>query len=554
MMKKVWKPEPELREALFSAVPEILGSQREDGRFGTEPWICRDQQVMLALAAAWSLKDSPYQGDEKVLRAIVRGGDALIDDQDEEGKWIFRKKDHSTWGQIYMPWTYSRWIRTYQIVQKAMEKEDQERWEEGLLLGLEGISKTCLDRIHNIPTHHAMTLFCAGQVFKREDWKKQAQEFMGRVVDKQSPYGWWTENIGPVVAYNYVYSDAFGVYYKMSGDVRVLAALERASRFHANYTYPDGSSVETVDERNPYKEGVHLGNPGFSCTAAGRGYLAQQHRLFLEAGGTFDEDYAANMLLYAGEGPIEETAAGQEKHTYRMGEDALIVSRRPWFLSLSAYACPIHENRFRQDRQNFVSVFHNQTGLIVGGGNAKLQPLWSTFTVGDTSLMKHTPGDEDPEFGPFKGLLHVPERAKPGKHTEQPELSLYYGEDVGTVKLVPEDEQKLRLVYGAVQKSGLPVEGHVTLLPRLGKTLRSSSGDSVELDEAAVEWAGSEGGWIEHAGWRLSLPEGAQLVWPALPHNPYRKAGDSTVEEARLVVVLPFSGGVAQYELVLEVV
>ena len=33
-------------------------------------------------------------------------------------------------------------------------------------------------------------------------------------------------------------------------------------------------------------------------------------------------------------------------------------------------------------------------GVFLGGGNTKLQPLWSTFTVGDVSLLKHKPGDE----------------------------------------------------------------------------------------------------------------------------------------------------------------
>ena len=130
-----------------------------------------------------------------------------------------------------------------------------------------------------------MSLYCAGMVFERQDWKTQAQEFIHEVVAAQSSYGWWTENVGPVVSYNYVYSDAFGIYYKMSEDERVLEALEKAARFHSNYVYPDGSVVETVDERNVYKDGVRLGNPGFSHTGPGRGYLARQHRLFLENGG-----------------------------------------------------------------------------------------------------------------------------------------------------------------------------------------------------------------------------------------------------------------------------
>ncbi len=59
-----WKPEPELRQTLFDAVPEILESQRADGRFGTEPWICRDQQMTFPLAAAWSLQDSPRENSQ----------------------------------------------------------------------------------------------------------------------------------------------------------------------------------------------------------------------------------------------------------------------------------------------------------------------------------------------------------------------------------------------------------------------------------------------------------------------------------------------------------
>jgi hypothetical protein len=38
-----------------------------------------------------------------------------------------------------------------------------------------------------------------------------------------------------------------------------------------------------------------------------------------------------------------------------------------------------------------------------------------------------------------------------------------------------------------------------------------------------------------------------------LPHNPYRKGGEAMVDEARLVVVLPFSVAVERHELALEV-
>ena len=295
-MAEVWSPEPELLASLDAAVPEILASQKENGQFGTEPWICGDQNVIFPLAAAWHLNDSRYHGNEEVLEAIVRGGDALIHAQDEEGKWTFLKKDYSEWGQILMPWTYSRWIRAYQIVRDALDADARARWDDALLLGFDGIARTCLGHVHNIPAHHSMALFCAGTVFGREDWRNQSRAFMAKVAGAQSPHGWWPEHNGPVVAYNYVYSESLGIYYGMSGDGEVLPALDRAARYHASLTYPDGSPVETVDGRNPYHEGIRLGNAGFSHTAAGRGYLARLHGLFLAEGARFDPDYAANLL------------------------------------------------------------------------------------------------------------------------------------------------------------------------------------------------------------------------------------------------------------------
>ena len=55
------------------------------------------------------------------------------------------------------------------------------------------------------------------------------------------------------------------------------------------------------------------------------------------------------------------------------------------------------------------------------------------------------------------------------------------------------------------------------------------------------------------AGWRLLLPKGARIEWPALPHNPYRKGGEAEASEGRIVVVLPFSSDVCRYEMVLQI-
>lgn len=557
------KAEPVLRykedflRQLVAAVPRILKNQDpKTGRFGTGIWIVNDQHDMFPLAVAWATKsdDNPYYHDPKVLEAIMAAGDALIADADENGQWEFRKKDGSTWGKVYMCWTYSRWIRSFGLIRDAMPPDRREKWEKALILAYTNIAKTQLHRVHNIPSQHAASLYIAGQLFDRPEWCEQAKEFIAKVVAEQDPGGFWSENHGPVVSYNFVYSDALGYYYWYSKDESVLPALQRASRFHANFSYPDGSKVETIDERNPYHAGIALGNQGFTYSPEGRGFLAEQFDLLKKAGKPISADSLAHFILHGEEGPYVPTASAERDRKYILPDGKALVRRKsPWFICLSAYHCPIPTNRWIQDRQNLVSIFHDKCGLIVGGGNTKLQPLWSTFTVGDVSLLKHTPGDTNPVFVPAGPLIHVPTGAGIGK-SDPPSLGLTYGEERCSVRVEPVDDRTCRISLKATSRSGQPVAAHLTLIPHLGQMIRTGAGAERPLDPEGFDLTGDKaGGWIAHAGWKLSLPPAAKVTWPVLPHNPYRKDGAAEPPEGRIVVTLPFSQDVSEYELTITV-
>jgi len=552
----IWKPEPELLMSLDAAIPDILASQNDNGQFGTEPWISTDQNLLLSLAAGWSLEESRYYGDEAVLSAIVRGGDALIDAQDEAGMFTFRKKDHSTWGQIYMPWVYSRWMRAYWLTRDVFGSEDRDRWDKALLHGYTGISETCLDRVHNIPTHHAMGLYFAGLTFERKDWVDRAVAFGHRVSDTQSEHGWWPEHDGPVVSYNFVYVDGIGTLYTMSQDEDLLACLDRAARFHAAFAYPDGSMVETVDGRNWYHTTVRSGNPGFSHTPRGRGFLAQQHGRLIEAasdGQVFDADYAATMLLHAGEGEAEPTAGASEVYDYEMGDLATVRRRKPWFICANAFRQEPHGNRWGQDWQNFVSVYHDAIGLVLGGGNTKLQPLWSNFTIGDPSTLKHTPGEDEPEFL-SDDVSHVPDQASYSTGDDRAEVQLTYGSIEGRVTVIERGENELGIVYECDPGEVRSVQGHLTHMPRIGEHLLLSTGDAIPLREQPFAWSvPDQAGFVEHNGWRLLLPAATRIEWPTVPHNPYKKGGEGDIEDSRLVVSMPFSAERTRFEMVLQV-
>lgn len=536
-----WPPRAYLVKSLVEAVPAYLKAYHaETGRFGSEPWICTDQNVIFPLAAAWAIEDpdNPWYHNDQVLETVGRGGEALIDDMDEKGMWTFRKKDHSTWGQIHMPWTYSRWIRAYTLVRDALPTATRERWEKALLLGFTGIRRYADGGTHNIPTHHAMALYIAGVCFENEDWKTAAKKFMARVVSEQDPGGFWSEHFGPVVGYNKVYIDALGVYYHCSRDDAVLEALGRSARFHAGILWPDGSAVSCIDERQLYHRGVDIGNVGFSHTPEGRGFLMRQLDVYNSDGSkNVDGDYAASMLLYGGTGESIPPAAVQEEGAVTIGaKDALIQRSKPWQWAFSGYACAPADNRWIQDRQNLVDVYYDGLGLVIGGGNTKLQPYWSTFTVGDPSLLEHTPGDESPDFTPDIPLVWTPSSASiDDAHSV---MALQYGEVECRVSASVGEEGALTLTYAAPQ--GKKAEAHVPFLKR-ADTLRTVAGQEVSLTEDPVHLAGSQiGGGFIFGGLSVTVPETASLRWPVKPHNPYAKDGKSKLPDAKLVVVLTF--------------
>jgi hypothetical protein len=529
---------------LVSQVPTVLASQdARTGRFGTGIWIVTDQNVMLALSAAWSIKSAgnPYYHDPKVLESIIAAGDALIDDADADGKWMFRKKDGSTWGKIYMPWIYSRWIRAYGIVREAMPEPRRARWEKALRLGYSGISGQLRGaRLVNIPAHHAMGLYFAGQLLNEPEWKKQASEFLHRIVAEQHVDGYWSEHVGPVVLYNTVYCDSLGAYYAASGDEAVLGALRKAATFHLNFTYPDGTMVETIDERNPHHEEIWLPSAGLTMSREGLTYTARLLRLHKKP---VPVDAAALLLLYGKEGPGLDKDPLESNFKFVLGKgDAEVRREGPWFVALSALTAAPSNVRWIQDRQNFFSVYHDRAGLILGGGNTKLQPRWSNFTIGDLNLLRHKAGDEAPDFTPGAGLVHIPTAARllDGKRIG---VELDYGGKRGTVALETAGDERMAIEYTGDKT----MTAHLQMLPRMGKQIVTATGKRQVLDATPLRWTAAEAGdWIELEGVRVRIPKDATVIWPALPHDPYKKDGRAEPGQGRVVIDLPLQTGRAR--------
>ncbi len=580
-----------LIHALEAKVDPILSSGRPNGQFGTEPWIVRDQDVTLTLAILYKSGLSRFQGDPVLLEAVAAGGRYLRKRQDEKGMYLFNKKDNTEWGMIYMPWTYLRWMVAYDLISEDLAEADRVIWEDGLVLGYSGISELELSSasniypgplpfeappkegeiipwIHNIPSHHASGLYLAGQRFGRPEWMQQAVTYMHGVVDYQSEYGWWTEHVGPVVLYNRVYLEALALFYNFSRDEEVKGALERGNTFHFNYTYPDCSSIETVDERNPsppveevddgkggivYRPKIMPVHPGMLYSDDGRALLGSILEE-LESRGTPEVDNAEFLLLCLPDELDDPRLKATPPSRYRMGQESLLVREAPWLVSYSGYCAPRTPNRFIQDRQNLLSIFHRETGLIIGGGNTKLQPRWSTMTVGDIALVSPEGSTRETPLAPESDLAYVPESVSIEETDPRAwTMRISTGGAVMVVGTKILSDQSL-VITARLEKAapdGRKTAAHLTFIRYGESQVQFSDGSTAILGEEAFERSGVAS--IGYHGWNLTLPEKARVSWPVLPHNPYMGDGRAQIAEGRLVVSLPMDNVGEEVTLTLDV-
>ncbi|OYN92490.1 hypothetical protein [Parenemella sanctibonifatiensis] len=199
------------------------------------------------------------------------------------------------------------------------------------------------------------------------------------------------------------------------------------------------------------------------------------------------------------------------------------------------YHCAPPEARWIQDRQAHLSVFHDRVGLVLSGSNTRLQPRWSTFTVGDPQLLQHR-GEEEPDFTAPDGLEHLPTTAS--LSTDGWGVDLVYGEVPCQVRVELDGERAL-LAYRVDRETDAPVAAHAAFVAQVGKEWQAGEHHGV-LGETPIRLTGAEhGGRFSHAGWRLELPEQAILEWPVRPHNPYAKDGAAPLNQARIVVSVP---------------
>ena len=461
--------------------------------------------------------------DPHMLALALRVGD-LLADADEKG--TFEPRLDSDW-DTYM------WLEAYRLLEPELGEARRERWKRQITRNVALLVPGAIDRLDTAwyqspfigtsPNHYAQwasLLLLSGQVFHIAEWEKLGARILRRfATTEQSPDGYWGEHnsSGPTTGYNHLTLASVGLYWELTHDQDALPALRRATTFHENFTFLDGTPVDVINDRNRHWGARSWAHFVFSNFPDGRGYAEFLARFFDPEHLNMDVlGRVAQDALYYHDGPAEPAPQTRAAYSYQMSVPAAIRKTGPWQVALSGLMSTqaIH-NQFYVDRQGHVSVFHEKLGLIITGAGSKRQPELATFSE---TLMGQT--------------VHMPMSTRLQMSDKEDRLSLAYNTFFSDLflPLPTSDELSLHFRIGARGSPADSARLTLQLVLKAGETLETGAGKKISLGADRIELGPGElGGVIRHHGWSLKVDPTARLVWPVYPFNPYANGPETSL-------------------------
>jgi len=366
----------------------------------------------------------------------------------------------------------------------------------------------------NHATWHGLLFYEAGVYFNREDWVDFARDFFARyIVPTQRADGVWPEGDGIVVNYSMVTAQAVSLYAEHSGDADALACMGRALGFFKFLSLPDGSSSIAADCRMRYsaRPFVFL-PPSFLRSEAGRQLCLDRMIGCCEQVkmSKASDNGAQGLAFYAAYVQcLFDWTDGDDILTETSPADIAVgrVGDSDWTGFLSWQLIDEQASRFILDTQHFMELWHEKSGYLIGGGNSKYMPRFSTIRRKNS------------------GRAYIPDLAGCVEETATQVLSVYtFDRDLIQVRLSL-DGGKCRIGFVILENhSGADYEAGFMLLLKAGEEIVFADESIEVLPLALINQNLDHNGFV----WRdreFETPTGAILEYPMIPHNPYTQHG-----------------------------
>jgi len=397
---------------------------------------------------------------------------------------------------------------------------------------------------------YATSVYRTGMVLDRDDYREIGDLIMKRMMDDQHPDGYWAEATGgPTMLYNHLSYGCAGRMFKCTGEKVYEAAAQRGALFHRRFCYPDATDVEPLDGRCRYVPTTQLwGDFAQSETPEGRAYVGRKletmnERRPPEVRGGHGEGLAllCENHFYWTEGPTGTAEFERPSYVESLSDQPGAVRREgSWCYVLQGItALPVGWGGFFIDRISPFSLWHEKTGLIVNGSGEPDETQAQMFKI-------------RPLF--FKNSYSIPEKATvemgaPGTK----EVSTFVGDyrgGTGSLTVAAKSDTEVVVDVGVgIRADRYPVEFTLQLELRDGSTVngRTLGEEPIELTDEAL------GGVIDAGSFKVHFPaEGARLVWPYDPYNPYDTSEKKSPRE-KYVTLLHLPVGIDGAQVRIEV-
>jgi len=525
------------------AIPGILNHQQPGGSivYDAKAPVNWPQQAVFPLAFCWAGLDPEKRWHQhgRVRESLDKLTGFLLQRLDDKGEFSWDSHGHKVSG-VDQRLIYA-WIEGLRTLRENGGDFPFDAWGKKILAACENLIEHRLRKLEGVrrfiarvmgtSTNHVAlylsTIHRAGQVLGRDDLCRYVLPIARALAQDIHPDGYWEEHGdllrtgGPTPSYNYLTHCGMALLYEWTGEGVFRAAIERSTRFHGNFCYPDASFFELIDERVRHGHGARVwGLFGFSHSAEGRGTALAHFNHWCQARKSVEDvspellaRHCENFLYWHGG---EATPAPFESwdHHATLTLPAGIFRRGVWCVGLNAMRATnaedpaYRDSPFGLEKQKLFSVWHEAAGLILDGSHAKDQPENSTFATQAAYSKDHYPcggsvGEEDGDWI----------------------VNAAYKTFHGQVRLRVLSEQSLQIDL-SIDPAGNrgPFTAGFTLIPR--EPLASGlSGRSVILEHAEpVEVSGKElGGGFHNGIVTVKGPENMKLVWPYSPFNSYAK-------------------------------
>ena len=520
-------------KALVAGVKNAIGWQSDDGRYNrsaqdknqpVQDLLATTQMAIYPVAFLYANKHplNPYYNNEQTLKSVLA-----------EGDYLAAYKPVSFWP--LSDWILHSWLSAMEQLGDKLDPERRARWsaaiEHWIKYYVEYLEMSRGKRLFTAvqlgtsPNHYSYYLASvmkAGEVLGHPQWRDMAREQFANLVRSQNPDGFWAEHDGPVNRYSWMTMQGVGLYYEMTRDPEAIEAIRRGKDFLLGFTYPDGSAVSVIDERNRYA-------PGLSATHGllGLGHIADGRRFCrltaekMAAGADDEEGYGLSMeslsnladaYHYWEPGPEAAVPWDSENYDRVLVSGARLMRRGDWVVTLSGIISPPWEgNQYFLDRYTYLEVWNRRTGLVIGGGLTKGQPQIATL------LMQPSNGGD--YFWPRESRIVA------DGDSMTLELSLDHFRAKLITRILNNDELVLHVHFIETSPPILwpnRYECNLQLQVKAGQQLTMADGEHVLGREKATIWEPAVGGKVETDKWVLEVPAGrSSFRFPFMPYFNY---------------------------------